>query len=132
MEGRVPGAEHNRAYLQSRIREETARHARHGHPFAVLVFEALPGDGTPIRHRLEQMADALSARLRPSDVIGRAFDDTIVVILIETDAVGAHDALFRLRNMLAASGAGASWHIESYAYPDDSDTITALPLMTAA
>jgi len=109
-----------------------ARHARHGHPFALLVFEALPGDGTPVRRKLDLLAAALPTRFRPSDIIARAFEDTIVVLLVETDAAGAHDALFRLRNMLAAMGGGASWRIESYAYPHDAAAMTALPLMTAA
>jgi hypothetical protein len=128
----LSGADHDRPYLQSRIREEIARYARYSHPFAVLVFEAQPGDATPIRRKLDLLSAGLATKLRPSDIIARAFEDTIVVLLVETDATGAHDALFRLRNMLAAAGGGAAWWVTSYAYPDDAATMTALPLMTAA
>jgi hypothetical protein len=123
---------HDRGYMQSRLREEMARHARHGHPFAIVLFEARPGDRLQIRRRIDWWAETICARLRPSDVIARAFDDTIVALLVETDAMGAHDVVFRLRNVLASSGAGAGWTLESYIFPQDEQVIRALPLLTAA
>lgn len=129
----MTGDRHDRAYLRSRIQEETSRHQRHSHPFALLVFEAgLTGDGVTVRRKCDWLEDLLRARLRPSDVIARAFEDTVVALLVETGRDGAHDALFRVRGMIAASGAGAGWHIDSYVFPDDAGAIAALTLMTAA
>jgi GGDEF domain-containing protein len=123
---------HGRDYIQARLREEVARHARHGHPFGLLVFEARTGDGVPLRVKLDALAGALATRLRPSDVIARVFDDTIVVLLVETDSAGSHDVLFRLRSLLAQAGMGTSWQIECLNYPQDDDALAALPLMSAA
>ena len=56
------GESHTRPYLQSRIHEEAARHGRHGHPFALLVFEAVvTGDGVPVHRKIEWL-DAVRAR----------------------------------------------------------------------
>ena len=124
---------HDRSYLQSRVREEAARHARHGHPFALLVFEAVvTGDGVPVHRKLDWLEEVLRTHVRPSDVIARAFDDTIVALLVETDAVGARDALFRLRRIIAETGSGASWRPAIYTFPRDGAAICALPLLTAA
>ena len=120
---------HDRPYLQSRIHEESARYARHGHPFALLVFEAVAtNDGVPVRRKLDWLEEVLRAHVRPSDVIARAFDDTIVALLVQTGADGARDALFRLRRLIAESGTGASWRPAMYAYPADAALINTSPM----
>ena len=127
------GESHTRPYLQSRIHEEAARHDRHGHPFALLVFEAVvTADGVPVHRKVEWLESVLRTHVRPSDIVARAFDDTIVALLVETDAAGAPDALFRLRRIIAESGTGASWRPALYVYPEDQPSILALPLVTAA
>ena len=123
---------HDRRYLQDRLAEEINRHARHGHPFAVIVLEAQPAaDGASVRQRLDAAIEALVSQLRPSDVVARAFEDVIGILLVETDPSGAQDALLRLRGRLAFIG-GTAWHITVYSYPKDAETIAALPLATAA
>jgi hypothetical protein len=123
---------HDRQYLQSRIREEIDRGARHGHPFTILVFEAQPvSDGVSVRHRTEAAIEAMLPQLRPSDVIARAFEDAVAVLLVETDAWGAKHALMRLRGRLGVLGSRA-WRIEVYTYPRDAEPIASLPLLTAA
>jgi len=129
----LPDTAHTRAYLQSRIHEERARHARHGHPFAIIIFEALPAtDGVAVPRRIAWLIEALQRHVRPSDVIARAFEDTVVVLLVETDETGARDALFRLRGMIAESGSASRWRIACYAYPRDAAAIAELPLLAAA
>ena len=129
----MPAPAHDRAYLQSRIEEERARHGRHGHPFALLVFEALPArDGVPVPRKIAWLLEALQHQLRPSDVVARAFDDTVVALLVETHAEGARDAQFRLRGLIASAGTAASWRLACYVYPQDTAAIAALPLMAAA
>ena len=124
--------DHDRPYLQSRIREEMDRARRYGHPFSILVLEAHPAvDGLPVRKKVDMVIERVCAGLRPSDIVARAFDDTVVVLLVETDATGARDALFRLRNRLFNAGM-ASWSIASFTYPRDEDAIGALPVFTAA
>ncbi len=123
---------HDRPYLQSRIREEMDRARRYGHPFSLLLLEAHPAaDGVPIRKKVDLAIERVCAGLRPSDIVARAFDDTVVVLLVETDATGARDALFRLRNRLFNAGK-ASWSIASFTYPRDKDAIGALPALIAA
>lgn len=123
---------HDRPYLQSRIREEMDRARRYGHSFSILVLEAHPAaDGLPIRKKVDVAIERVCAGLRPSDIVARAFDDTVVILLVETDAMGARDALFRLRNRLFNAGK-ASWSIASFTYPRDEDAIGVLPAVTAA
>ena len=123
---------HDRQYLQNRIREEIDRASRHGHPFTLLLFEAQPiSDGVSVRHRIEAAMEAMLPQLRPSDVIARAFEDAIAVLLVETDPWGAKHALMRLRGRLAALGSLA-WRVETYTYPRDAEPIATLPLLTAA
>lgn len=123
---------HDRAYLQSRVNEEMARAQRHGHPFSLLIFEAVPAtDGVPVRRKIDRTIELLLGRLRPSDVVARAFEDMIVVLLTETDADGAKDALFRLRSRLWVSGI-ASWGVAMYTFPQDQPVIDTLPALNAA
>ncbi len=122
---------HDRPYIQSRIREEIARGKRHGHPFTLLVFEEVPApDGIAPHKKMEYGLQALRGFARVEDVVARAFEDTIVVLLVETDARGAKDALLRMRNRLAR-GAGA-WQVTMYQYPQHEAVIEALALLTAA
>jgi GGDEF domain-containing protein len=124
-------AVHDRPYIQSRIREEIARGKRHGHPFALLVFEEVPAsDGISTHKKMEYGLEALRRVARIDDVVARAFDDTIVVLLVETDARGAKDALLRMRNRLA-QGAGW-WQVTTYQYPLHGAAIEALTLLSAA
>lgn len=123
---------HDRRYLQDRVREEIDRFRRHGHAFSLLVFEARPvSDGVPVRRKIDGAIEILSGDLRPSDVAARAFEDVIAVLLIETDAEGAKDALFRLRGKLAPLG-GTTWHIDTYTYPEHEMTLRHLSMLTAA
>jgi GGDEF domain-containing protein len=123
---------HDRRYLQDRVHEEIDRCRRHGHPFSLLVFEARPvSDGILIRQKIGIAMEILRGQLRPSDVMARAFDDTIAVLLVETDATGAKDALLRLRGRLALVG-GTTWRIDVHAYPRDEDNIRHLAMLTAA
>ncbi len=122
---------HDRPYIQSRIREEIARGKRHGHPFTLLVFEEVPApDGIAPHKKMEYGLQALRGAARFEDVVARAFEDTIVVLLVETDTQGAKDALLRMRNHLAR-GAGA-WQVTMYQYPQQEAAIEALVLLTAA
>lgn len=128
----MSATKHDRRYLQDRLAEEINRHARHGHPFSMIVLEAQPAaDGVSVRQRLDAAIEALTPQLRPSDVIARAFEDVIGILLVETDAPGAQDALLRLRGRLAFIG-GTSWQITTYSYPRDAEAIAVSPLATAA
>jgi GGDEF domain-containing protein len=121
---------HDRAYLQSRVREELARSRRYGREFALITLEARPStDSVPIRKRLEQAMEVLEPRLRPSDVVGRAFEDTIVLLLVETGPQGAHDVLIRIRSKLLGMGV---WELTVLTFPADDGRFEELPLLMAA
>jgi hypothetical protein len=117
--------------MQSRLREEIARAKRHGRQFGVVMFEEVPSaDGLRLRQKLEYGMKALTATARDYDIVVRAYDDTIAVLLIETDARGMRDALFRLRSCMTRQA--GSWKVTAYHYPEDAETIEALPLLSAA
>lgn len=127
----MPGTDtHDRAYMRERLREEVARARRYDRLFAVLVFEALPSsDGMPIRRKMEFALDAIRATVRPSDVVGRVFEDTILVLLVETGPRGAKDALLRIRNRVARYA--GNWQVTTYTFPEHQDAIEALPALAA-
>ena len=90
----------------------------------MITFEAVPGaDGVPLAQRLRHALETIASHVRPSDVVARLHDDTVALLLVETDGPGAHDALFRVRATLAGSG---RWEIVSYAYPADAETIATI------
>jgi len=127
----VPSEKHDRAYFQSRLREEIDRARRHQRQFALLIFEAVPAmDGIPIRKKLEFAFDAVASQLRASDVVARVFDDTVAALLVETDEQGAHDALFRIRNRLTAQA--GRWQVATYCFPRDRADIENSVLLSAA
>jgi GGDEF domain-containing protein len=122
---------HDRSYLQARIREEINRAERYGRSFALLIFESSPGtDGLPPTRKAELGLRTLASAVRPSDVVARVYDDTIVVLLVEATAQNAKDAFFRMRARMAA--AAGSWRVTLYAYPTHAESIRALPLLNAA
>lgn len=97
----------------------------------MLVFESLPSsDGIPVRKKVEAGVQAMASAVRPSDVVGRAYDDTIVVLLVETGEQGAHDTLQRLRVRVARLA--GNWQVTTYNYPHHEAAISKLPLVTAA
>ena len=128
----MPGFEiHDRAYMRARVNEELARARRHKRPFAVLVFELLPSSDGLLPHRkMDAGLQILNASVRDEDSVGKAFDDTIVVLLIETDALGTKDTLMRLRNRLTRIA--GSWQVTAYTFPTHEQAIEQLPLLTAA
>jgi GGDEF domain-containing protein len=127
----VPSEKHDRAYFQSRLREEIDRARRYQRQFALLIFEAVPAmDGIPIRKKLEFAFDAVASQVRASDVVARVFDDTVAALLVETDEQGAHDALFRIRNRLTAQA--GRWQVTTYCFPRDRADIENSVLLSAA
>ncbi|HYM14976.1 MAG TPA: hypothetical protein VEZ14_05415 [Dehalococcoidia bacterium] len=122
---------HDRAYMRERLREEIARARRYDRRFAVLIFEALPSsDGMPIRRKVEVALSAIRTTVRPSDVVGRVFEDTILLLLVETDLRGTKDALLRIRNRV--SRYAGNWRVSAYAFPEQAKLIEGLPMLAAA
>lgn len=107
---------HDRTYMRSRLSEEIARSDRHGHPSSLIVFEAVPSsDGLPVQRKLRAAIDAISARVRPSDVLARLHDDTVMLLLTETERQGAQDALIRIGNGVA--NVAGNWRVTAYCDP---------------
>jgi GGDEF domain-containing protein len=127
----VSSEKHDRAYFQSRLREELDRARRYKRLFTLLVFEAVPAtDGIPLNHKVDMALDAVASQTRASDVVARVFDDTVVAMLVETDAEGAQDALFRIRNRLVR--AAGRWQVTTYHFPNDLAAIEQSTFLTAA
>lgn len=122
---------HDRAYLQARLREELERARRHGSPFALLVFEAVPSnDGIPLGKRVRAALEAVAPQLRGSDVVARVFEDTIAALLVETDERGAADALLRLRSRVMVHA--GRWHATLLTYPRQGADIEQSALLNVA
>ena len=127
----MPSEKHDRTYFQSRMREELDRARRYDRVFALLIFEAVPAtDGIPLRKKVEYAIEAVATQTRASDVVAKVFDDTIVALLVEADEQGAHDALFRVRNRLAAQA--GRWQVTTYCFPRDRADIENSTLLSAA
>lgn len=124
------GIVHNREYMQSRLREEVARTRRHGGAFALLIFEAVPAEGLSISRRMRAATRGLTGLMRASDVLAQVFDDTLALLLSDTDSHGAHDALARLRALIIQNT--GVWNVSQLAYPQDAAVIAALPFLAAA
>ncbi len=123
---------HGRGYVQHRVHEEIDQFHRHAHEFSLIILKVQPGrDVVPPRQRVDETIDALLIHTRPSDVVARAFDDTVAVLLPETDAAGARSAFSRLQCCLAHPSI-VQWHVEAYTFPRDEREIRHLSFLTAA
>jgi diguanylate cyclase (GGDEF)-like protein len=99
----------NRALLNDRLGQETARARRAGEQFAVLIFD-LDGFkgvndtwGHPAGDRLLAMAAERARRtLRASDTVGRLGGDEFLALLPQTGAEGGLDAASKLRDAIGA------------------------------
>jgi len=121
----------DRAHLRVRLQEEVERSTRHGHHFALLVFEAVPAaDGLPIRRKMEFALQAMWGVVRVSDVVAQPYDDMLVVMLVETDAAGAHDALFRIRRRI--TDRAGTWKVTTFLFPEHADAIGRMGFLDAA
>jgi hypothetical protein len=123
----MPGLEtRDRVYMRARIREELGRGKRYDRPFALITFEALAAPDGTLAAQVDDGARVLEMRVRPSDVVSRVSEDTIVVLLVEVDEPGAQDALFRLRRRVQEFG---EWRVATYWFPRDALEIEALGLV---
>jgi hypothetical protein len=121
----------DRLQLRQRIAEELERSRRHGHAFGLLVFEAVTAnDGLPLRQKMRAALDAIEAVVRVSDMIARPYEDMLAVVLVETDATGTRDALFRIRQRIADRA--GTWRVTVLHFPEHAQTITAMAFLEAA
>ena len=81
-------------YMQLRAEEECARSFRHHRPLAVVLIEPAQNDVPVLRAWLH-------ANLRSTDLVCRRHDDCYLVLLPETDQVGASTVLGRLLSDVA-------------------------------
>lgn len=120
-----------RGYFQRRVREEIARHARFREPFSLMLLEAAPAPGYAPSRRLTLIAARqLEHRLRACDVVAAVYDDTIAVLLVGTTGAELPDAEHRIRSALTSSG--GAWHLTALSYPEDSDAVHHLEILSAA
>lgn len=131
--------------LRRRLEEELARSRRYGHELVVLVVSiaaladltAAHGPATTDR-ALKAVADALTATLRPVDILGRYGEAAVAVLLPETPGEAVPAVVGRLREAVAASTLplpdGATEHLTltvgAAAHP--ADGTVAEHLLTAA
>lgn len=122
---------HDRSYMQSRLYEELARARRYSRPFSLIVLQALPStDGLPVGQKLMAALDTIADSVRPSDVIARLYDDTILLLLVETDARNARDALQRVGGRVARLA--GRWQVRQLSFPEHAQKIEALSLQSGA
>jgi hypothetical protein len=121
----------DRVHLGIRMHEELDRARRYQRLFSVLMFEEVPAsDGLPIHTKMARALAAMFAVVRISDLVGQPYDDTLVVVLVETDRRGAHDALFRIRTRIADRA--GTWRVTTLIFPEDSDAIEGAEFLRAA
>ncbi|MBF6601044.1 MAG: hypothetical protein IVW36_11095 [Dehalococcoidia bacterium] len=121
----------DRVHLGVRLHEELDRARRYKRVFSVLTFEEVPAsDGLPIHVKMARALEAMFAVVRVSDLIARPYDDTLVVVLVETDRRGAADALFRIRQRIA--NRAGTWRVTTLTFPDDNELIVQAEFLRAA
>lgn len=121
----------DRVHLGIRVHEELDRARRYGRTFSLLIFEEVPAsDGLPIHTKMARALEAMFAVVRISDLVAEPYDDTLVVVLVETDRRGAHDALFRIRERIA--NRAGTWRVTTLTYPEDSAAIEGAEFLAAA
>ena len=127
----MPDEVRERPRFQARLREEIARSERYGHPFVLVLFEAHRGnDVVPLRSRMTSGLDILRRSLRSADLAYKVFEDVLVALLVETDLSGAREAVHRLRQHLNLYA--GSWEMTAYSYPQQSEEIQSLTVLSAA
>ncbi|MBK9515933.1 MAG: GGDEF domain-containing protein [Anaeromyxobacter sp.] len=98
-----------RRFVLERLADELGRARRYGRALSLALVDldgiarinqAVGSDGGDAV--LRAMAGAVRARLRRSDAVGRLRDDELLVLLPETDAVGAQVIAERLRAAVAS------------------------------
>jgi len=99
----------NRRHFEERLKEEIARHSRHGNAFSLLMldldFFKTYNDmyGHPSGDRLlNQMGEIISGSIRNADQAFRYGGDEFAVILPQTDTGDAHAVAERVRESVAA------------------------------
>lgn len=98
----------NRRYLLQRLKEEMKKSWRFGHPFSVVLVEAvfLPAEGGEKERGEEElevlgeMAEVIKRAVRDYDVVGRYSREEFLLLLPQTDARGASALAERLRRLL--------------------------------
>ena len=101
----------NRRVLDERLDQEFARATRHSHPLACMMIDVdhfkkvndehghIVGDRV-----LAQVAAAITATIRKTDVAGRYGGEEFLVLVPETPCTGAHVLAERLRRAVASIG----------------------------
>jgi len=94
----------NRRSLSERLEAEHERWLRHARPMSLLLIQlggleqVAAKHGHSVANRLfTQLAEAVAKVLRPTDVLGRWDNDTLMVVLPETDEIEARRLAARVR-----------------------------------
>jgi DNA-binding response OmpR family regulator len=96
---------HRLELLHDVVQREIERAARFGRSFSVAKLKALPGGeklGKPTAAR-DALVASLRSRLRAADLLALAADGTVLVLLAETDALGAATFKRRVREWMEAA-----------------------------
>ena len=73
---------------------------------------------------------AVQSVVRVSDVIAQPYEDMLAVVLVETDAAGAHDALFRIRRRIV--DAAGTWKLTTLLFPEHAEAVAGMAFLQAA
>jgi diguanylate cyclase (GGDEF)-like protein len=100
----------NRREVRRRFQEEASRAARHGHSFAVVLFDVDHFKQVNDQHGhavgdtvLQGIGNVLAAAKRNEDVLGRIGGEEFLVVLMQQTREGAAEAANRLREALRAA-----------------------------
>jgi diguanylate cyclase (GGDEF)-like protein len=100
---------YNHRFFQENLQREMARTKRYGHPLGLIMFDidffkdVNDAHGHPAGDLvLINLADAIVAAVRPSDIVSRYGGEEFTVILPETDRIGMKVFAERLRRCAAA------------------------------
>jgi two-component system, cell cycle response regulator len=95
-------------YMQRRLAEELKRVERHGRPLSILLVDIDHFRSISVRHGfsfaneiLKMVADAVRAKLRQSDLLGRYKEDSFLILLPETSKEAAKTVANRIQKTIS-------------------------------
>ncbi len=130
---------YTRAFFEDAVRNEIQKSQRFAHRFSILRIEAMPPESGADRDPVvegwhgdddrREIARRITGALRSSDLLAESEDGAYLVLLPQTDALGAGILAQRVRTALASSfegGAGRVVRCVAATHPVDGSQLEAL------
>ncbi len=114
-------------YFSRRLSEEIARVKRGHGQFSIVVFTSQPPEGELPEITCVRSLPGVLTGVRETDCVARIGNDTIAVLLIDSDSAGSSTAALRLLERIG--GEASRWSIRILEYPEQESALYDLGLV---